>query len=340
MDKEASKFLYQAAVEAEVGTTTRNSDEIDWSTALEAIKASEKAFPTHKFEEDELFAITDAVVTHNLAKIVDKSPSLKRLVDLGVKIWKWEREPGQLDLALRLDFKTHVGPKMDFLRALGVQLEDMVAVFEANPQLLVETSMDECLVRKDYLVKMGFTRAQITAVLSADPQWLSHAVEEIDSRLGFLQRTFELSAADLRQVAALEPKLVTWVGLPDQINLNLFSFKEEMGFDKWQITGMLKACPLVFRHKYEYVLMETFDALAVEVGFSRQIIAKNPHSLLFPASKIRDRLAFLKLAGRDQFDPKKPNFISIDTIIAFSDNEFSKMVNVDSDKFDRFLKTL
>ena len=341
IDTRAEKFLMEAALRS---TETRRgkrfaTDAIDWSEAMRFIEASEENFPTPKIEDEELFAITDSVITHNLAKVVDRSVSLKRLVDLGVNIWRWERNC-HLDLALRLDYDDHVAPKIDFLHSHGVNTDDMLVLFEKNPHLLVETSMDEMHVRKDYLVKMGFSAAQITAILSTDPNWLSHAVEDIDSRLGFLQRTFELTAAELRAVAALDPKIVTWVGLPDQITLNMFSYKEEMGFNAKQIKKMLKSCPTVFRHKFEYVMMENFDALALEVGFPRSVIARHPESLLFPAIKIRERLELLRLAGRDQFDPKKANFVSISVLTEFSDEEFCKMVNVPLDTFDQFLKTL
>ncbi len=54
-------------------------------------------------------------ITYNLDKVVNESPTLKRLVDLGVEMWRWEEKEGWTDLALALDFEQDVAPRVRLL---------------------------------------------------------------------------------------------------------------------------------------------------------------------------------------------------------------------------------
>jgi hypothetical protein len=47
--------------------------------------------------------------TMSLAALVNESPTLQQLVDLGVNLYTWEQK-GQLGLATKLDFNTDVAP--------------------------------------------------------------------------------------------------------------------------------------------------------------------------------------------------------------------------------------
>ncbi len=67
-------------------------------------------------------------------------------------------------------------------------------------------------------------------ILCENPYWLSYTTEEIDSRLGYLQKTFGLTGDEVRGLAVRLSLLVTWGGIPGQIRLNDFTLKEVCGF--------------------------------------------------------------------------------------------------------------
>ncbi len=80
------------------------------------------------YETVELEDLQEKCITYNMAKVINESPTLKKLVDLGVELYKWEEKigkvrPGQkdaenlnwTDIGLRLDFDTHVAPKVRLL---------------------------------------------------------------------------------------------------------------------------------------------------------------------------------------------------------------------------------
>jgi hypothetical protein len=88
----------------------KNDDQINWNAAMEIIKEAENIYPGHEIDKLDLMDRPGIRPTHNLASIVNVTPTLQRLVDLGTNIAKWE-ENGFLDLALQIDFQNDVAPR-------------------------------------------------------------------------------------------------------------------------------------------------------------------------------------------------------------------------------------
>lgn len=59
----------------------------------------------------------------------------------------------------------------------------------------------------------------------------------IDSRLGFFQKTFDLTGEEVRFLAERDPKLFTYN--MHSINTNNFSITLEMGFEKEEVKCLL-----------------------------------------------------------------------------------------------------
>jgi len=72
-------------------------------------------FPLRYYDEDERIEGMERGITFNLAKVINNSLALQKLVDLGVNIASWEKTEGWVDLALRLEFERDVVPKVRFL---------------------------------------------------------------------------------------------------------------------------------------------------------------------------------------------------------------------------------
>ena len=44
-------------------------------------------------------------------------------------------------------------------------------------------------------------------------------------------------------------------------------------------------------------------------------------------------------SGRDQYDPTRPQYVSLEALARFDDQQFAKVAGVSIDEFHRYLKT-
>ena len=58
---------------------------------------------------------------------------------------------------------------------------------------LLEQSIQDLTTRVDYLKSKKLTSEDILTIVAKTPKWLTFSVKGIDGRLGFLQKTFQLS---------------------------------------------------------------------------------------------------------------------------------------------------
>ena len=77
------------------------------------------------------------------------------------------------------------------------------------------------------------------------------------------------------------------------------------------------------------------------MGISHNIIADWSTVLRSRTSVLKKRHLFLKHLGRDQYDPKKENYVSLRRFVTGRDRDFSYQVaKVPVKEFNDFLKTL
>lgn len=77
------------------------------------------------------------------------------------------------------------------------------------------------------------------------------------------------------------------------------------------------------------------------MGVPNEDIVKDPQILTCRLHKLRERFMFLQKLNRLQFDPKKPNYISLMTLVSESDGHFAVEVAKSSiQTYNEFLKTL
>lgn len=77
------------------------------------------------------------------------------------------------------------------------------------------------------------------------------------------------------------------------------------------------------------------------MNFSHDKIIQSPQLFSTRLSRMKNRHQYLKLLGRDQFDEKKPNYVSPQNFYGGTDEEF--VINVcesTMETYDNFLKTL
>jgi len=108
----AQSFLLVAAKHLNSGDSPAP---IDWEDAMKVIVETEKRYPLRYYDKEERIDAHERGLTFNLAKVVDDSPALTKLVDLGVNLSYWETKEGWMDLALRLEFWRDVAPVVRLL---------------------------------------------------------------------------------------------------------------------------------------------------------------------------------------------------------------------------------
>lgn len=220
-------------------------DDIDWPREMQRIRHDEQSRSVlDPVADNEAADFTVAAPpqqpAHNLAAYVRKSATLQQFIHLGVDLHRIERRAGLGEFLLRLDFERDVQPHLRFLSDAGVPAEGLGAFLTRNP-LIFKEDLDTLHTRINYLQSKSFAAADIGRIVSADPYWLMFSTQRIDGRLGFFQKHFELSGAQLRQLAVRLPRLITY-GL-DAVRRSSFVVQEELGFSREETQQLVLAAP-------------------------------------------------------------------------------------------------
>ncbi|XP_022913679.2 transcription termination factor 3, mitochondrial [Onthophagus taurus] len=273
----------------------------------------------------------------NLAAYVNKSETLQQLIKMGVNLHKIENKTNAAQFLLSLDFERDVKKYVMFFHDLGLTVDDIANAFTKNPYIL-QKDLDNLKVRINYLLYKKFNEDGIIRIVSKNPFWLMFSTDRIDNRLGFFQGKFDLLGDEVRGLATRQPKLITYN--LQHVKKNIFTIKEEMGFNPDEMKSLLLNKPNLFMMNPDKIL-NTFEYLHNQMNITLETISKVPEILTFREFRLKQRHLFLKELGRDQYDPKKPNYISLPTLLTGDNGEFS--VNVAKSSliaFNTFLKTL
>jgi len=341
-DENADKFLDIAAEQTSENQANnqQNPSEIDWNDAMKFIKVSEEQYPAEKADFDQLMAKPGVHPIFNLASIVNKSPTLQRLVDLGTNISEWERN-GFMELAVTMDFKQDVVPRIYLLTDNGVHPNNLGMIFTKNPWIF-EQDFDDLKTRLQYFTYRKFTKDQVVnLLLNCNCQWLNFKVMEIDARLGFMQKLFSLQNDQVRQVASLCPQIVLWEGTFTQLEDNYLAVKDWMGFEPAQLKKVLTTTPQVFLEKDTDIIQDRFDILHNEMGYSHHLLTRFPQALTIDVQILKARLKLLQRLGKDQTNPEKPNFVNPSAFAQYDDARFCEEVaKIPIDLYNKFLLTV
>lgn len=88
-------------------------------------------------------------------------------------------------------------------------------------------------------------------------------------------------------------------------------------------------------------LLRRFEYSHSEMGLTHAQLVQFPHILLTRDFRLKQRHSYLKLLGRNQYDPLKSNYVSPLALVAGNDAEFCVNVAKTSvHDFSNFLKTI
>ncbi|XP_064099143.1 transcription termination factor 3, mitochondrial-like isoform X2 [Macrobrachium nipponense] len=330
--REKALILESPLVDASLDCHPKSEEIYD---AVAPIKKKNNALSIAK--EDELIDVAPEIrPTFNLAAYANKSHTLQQMVKLGVNLTRWERDQEFSTYILKQDFedlKQHI----IFLNDVGVVADDLGRWLSLNPHIFRE-SIDDLQVRINYLISKKFEESQISRIVIRNPKWLLYSTVEIDSKLGYFQRTFKLSNTEVRLLATKQPKLITHD--LELIKKRNFSVLEEMGFSADEMKSLLLSKPKLWM-LHGVSLMRRFDYIHNQIGFTHTQLVDFPKVLMSRDFRIKERHKYLKLIGRDQFDPSKPNYVSPDSLVAGDDAEFcTNVAKTPVKDFNNFLKTM
>ncbi|VVC24613.1 Transcription termination factor, mitochondrial/chloroplastic [Cinara cedri] len=275
--------------------------------------------------------------TFNLAAYVNESYSLQQLVKLGVELYKFDSNPKIMETILKLDFERDMKPYIRFIHDIGVPTEEMGKFFTKNPLLFAE-HMDDLITRINYLEHKNFNKEMITTIIRKHPQWLSHSTVDIDTSLGFFQNKFYLSGDNVRNLVTKLPKLITWP--KKSVNLIMFSLNEEMGFNRSERKRLLLIQPKLYTMSKNH-LLQRFDYIHNTMNINHDRIVLEPQVLSCRLFRIKQRHEYLKYLNRVQYDPTKPNYVSLLKLVSGTDSEFClNIAKTSVEMFNSYLKTI
>ncbi|KRY37442.1 RuvB-like 1 [Trichinella spiralis] len=277
--------------------------------------ACESDFPTEKIAKEDFETNRQFLPAYNskykprryfrsytLAPFVNDSELLRNFVEIGVDLSKLESRSNAVDFLVKLDWKNDVQPMLRFLVLNGIPLEEIGQYLTRNPWIF-QQNLQHLSDRIGYLKSKAFTVDAIAHIINKARYWLNFDIQTIDSRLGWLQINFKLTGDEVRDVVTKEPKLITFgTGYVQRLQ---FTFGQEMD---------------------RSVLMKSFDYLHNVVGFSHETILSWPRCLRESSYKARARHQFLKRLKRDQFDPQRPNYVTVEAMLSGDDGEFCARV--------------
>lgn len=275
--------------------------------------------------------------TFNLAAYVNESYSLQQLVKLGVELYKFDNNPKIMETILKLDFERDMKPYIRFIHDCGVPVEELGHFFTKNPMIFTE-HMDDLITRINYLEHKKFNKEMITTIIRKHPKWISHSTIEIDESLGFFQNQFYLSGDNVRNTVIKLPKLITW---PKQsVNLILFSLNEEMGFNRSERKRLLLVHPKLYTMSKNH-LLQRFNYIHNIMNINHDRIVLEPQVMSSRLFRIKQRHEYLKYLNKAQYDPTKPNYVSLLKVVSGNDSEFCLNVAKTSvEMFNSYLKTV
>ncbi|XP_056335436.1 transcription termination factor 3, mitochondrial [Danio aesculapii] len=308
---------------------------------LSGLDAVVRPSPLQEISDEEAVQIQVPSVlpadSFTLRPYVEKSETLRKLVQLGVSLWDLEQRPNVGSMLVRLDFQADVAPRLLFLRDLGVEESTLGRLLTKNPFILTE-SLDNLQARVSYLKSKKFSAQSVAAMVSKAPYLLNFSVERLDNRLGFFQQQLGLNAEKTRNLVTRLPKLLC--GSLEPVKENLKVCELEFGFRGNEIQHIVTTVPKVLLAS-KRKLTQIFNFVHNTMDIPHSLIAKFPQVLNAKFLRIRERHLFLEYLGRAQYQPDQPNYISLDRLVFLPDDVFCSEVALASlEDFERFQKTL
>lgn len=320
---------------------TQKIPNFDSELSLEGLDNVPPLSPLQPISEEEAVQIIAdpplPPVSFTLRDYVDHSETLQKLVLLGVDLSKIEKHPDAANCLLRMDFENDIKQILLFLKDLGIE-DNQLGPFLTKNYAIFSEDLENLKTRVAYLQSKNFNKADITQMVRNAPFLLNFSVERLDNRLGFFQKELELSVKKIRDLVVRLPRLLT--GSLEPVKENMKVYRLELGFKRNEIQHMITKIPKMLTIN-KRKLTETFDYVHNVMSIPHHVIVRFPQVFNTRLFKVKERHMFLTYLGRAQYDPAKPNYISLDKLVSMPDEVFCEEIAKTSvQDFEKFLKTL
>lgn len=320
---------------------TQNISSFDSELSLEELDDLPPLSPLQPISEEEAVQIVAdpplPPASFTLRDYVDHSENLQKLVLLGVDLSKIEKHPDAANLLLRLDFEKDIKQILLFLKDLGIE-DNQLGTYLTKNHAIFSEDLENLKTRVAYLLSKNFSKADIAQMVRNAPFLLSFSVERLDNRLGFFQKELELSVKKTRDLIVRLPRLLT--GSLEPVKENIKVYRLELGFKHNEIQHMITKIPKMLTANKKK-LTETFDYVHNVMNIPHHIIVRFPQVFNTRLFKVKERHLFLTYLGRAQYDPAKPNYISLHRLVSVPDEIFcEEIAKASVQDFEKFLKTV
>ncbi|CAF0821603.1 unnamed protein product [Adineta steineri] len=275
--------------------------------------------------------------TFDLAYLINESETLKRFIEMGVDVYRWNQPNAKAKYILTLNFERDCLQHLVFLNELGIKNKSLAKFLSYNPWIFKET-IDDLRIRVNYLESKGFNQENICDILTRAPFLINLSTKMLDTKLNWFRKKFHLTDKEVQEFVLSAPKLIT---LPLQdISNTYFNMNTQLGFEYAELKKIFNQYAKLFI--YDYKLIElNFDFLYNEMNISRQRLIDYPPILKQSFQQLRTRCLYLKYLKRHQFDPTKPNFVSLKDLCLKTNELFCQHVTKTSPgHYLNFMKTL
>ncbi|XP_021118329.1 transcription termination factor 3, mitochondrial isoform X2 [Heterocephalus glaber] len=170
-----------------------------------------------------------------------------------------------------------------------------------------------------FLKDLGLEDNQLGGFLTKNYAIFSEDLENLETRVAYLQSK-NFSKADIAQMVRKAPFLLSFS--VERLDNRLGFFQKELELSVKKTRDLVVRLPRLLTGSLEPVKenMKVFN------------------TRLF---KVKDRHLFLAYLGRAQYDPAKPNYISLDKLVSIPDEVFcEEIAKASIQDFEKFLKTL
>ena len=254
--------------------------------------------------------------TFDLAYLINESATLKRFVNMGVDVYRWNQPIDKGKYVLTLDFERDCLQHLAFLNELGIKNKQLAEFLTFNPWIFKE-SLEDLRVRIDYLSSKGFSSEDLQEICTRAPYLLNLSTKTIDTKLNWFQKKFHLSEIQSKDFVLRAPKLLT---LPLKgISDTYFNMNQQLAFEHEELHQIFHVYPKLFI--YDYKLIElNFDFLFNEMQMPRSSFVQYPPILkqsfsttantlslleIFETSPIRSKQTELCLLERSLFEDER-----------------------------------
>lgn len=237
--------------------------------------------------------------SHSLVPFVNHSSLLRFLVDIGVDLAEIENtNPSIGRHLLRLEMDD-LRKKIELMQEkIGFENEEIGGYLTRNPFFLLQ-DVNDMETRLNYLELKKFSKIERKKIVSEYRYWLNCNVKLIDSRLGWIQREFKLSAKTTREIIVKEPRIIMFGIGPLERLVKMFT--KELNFTPGQMKILIQNDPRIFMMDSKLVF-RTYKYIRDVMRINNETILDHPFILRSSLSVIKIRHEFLMRLGRAQYE--------------------------------------